>query len=114
MLLLEVSTAVLEQATMGQNQGTDARPGSSPCSVPPQQCVRSEVKRYTPNSGCYKLAPALPRLVPGCIMTLKNLFAIHVGGGLFFWRENNTDVPFSCFQMYFSVVSFVFTREIQI
>lgn len=88
MLLLGVGTAVLVQAATGQKQDRDARPESSPCSTPPQQHVLAEVEGFTPKSGCYRLAPvapALARLVPGCIMTLKCLlFAICVGGGLFF------------------------------
>lgn len=91
MPLLGVGTAVPVQATTGQKQGPSARHGSSPCSVPLQQHVLAEVKGLTPKSGCYRLAPvapALPRLVPGCTMTLKRLlFAIRVGGGLFGGEE---------------------------
>lgn len=101
-LLLGAGTAVPVKATTGQKQGTDARPGNSPCSVPLQQRVLAEAKGSTRKPGCYRLAPvalALPVLAPGCTKALKHLlFAIRVGGGLFSvgWGEGKeSDLEFS-------------------
>lgn len=82
MPLLEVATAVPEQATTGQEQSTYTRPGSSPCSTISQQHILAEDKGFAPKSWCYSLAPvapALPGHVPGYTMTLKYLFPVSYG-----------------------------------